>query len=107
MAKLQKLGALLATAPFIASSNAVLADQFFETVKAENGDSYCVGSTTVEYFFKGIAQNNNNKTDWSLDDVDWFEGYQLSDDQTDGNILAKQLSNDSIGGHAQNKFLSP
>ena len=52
MTRLQKLTALLATAPFIASSNAALADQFFETVSDNSGNSYCIGTTTGVFTYK-------------------------------------------------------
>ena len=96
MAKLQKLGALLATAPFIASSNAVLADQFFQNVEGE-GKTYCIGSTTVQYTWAG--ESRNDITDWELDNVPWWINYHLKStgNSEDDNILAYQLSNDAVG----------
>ena len=76
MANPQKLGALLAITPLIASATPAVAGEFYETIEDGNNNKYCIGSTTGTLKWNGTGVD----AEWSLtgQTKSWWLGYGLS-----------------------------
>ena len=99
MANPQKLGALLAITPLIASATPAIADEFYETVEDISGKEYCIGKTTGTFTYR--ANGAGTESVWSLTGEPWWLGYGITtgNDKKDSNVpyyLSKQVSDESL-----------
>ena len=100
MANAQKLGALLAITPLIASAIPAVADEYYETVEDISGKEYCIGKTTGTFTYR--ANGSGTQSEWSLTGEPWWLGYgikNMGNDGKDSNVpyyLSKQVSDESL-----------
>ena len=69
-----------------------LSDQYFQSVETDAGKTYCIGIERGFLDWPGPQfSDGGNEGKWSLDDQDWYVGYQT----TKSGALATELSNKS------------